>query len=99
MPDAKQILSLQYGFKEIDRWYRPDRNEAGGPLRLNEVKRQVATSQTSIVCRTIAFSYRPIRLLYQEHDAAFIALGDLDLVAGLANEIWDVDHRQRIGAQ
>src|SRR4029079_460594 len=32
------------------------------------------------------------------HDAALRALRDLDLVAGFADQIGDVDHRQRVGA-
>src|SRR5436305_1704018 len=60
----------------------------------------VGDSQPSSIARQgriIAFAYRAIGFFYQEHDAVFIALGDLDLVAGLANEVGNVDHRQRIG--
>ena len=34
----------------------------------------------------------------QEYNALPAALGDLDLVSGLADQIRNVDHRQRIGA-
>ena len=49
--------------------------------------------------RSLGFSYRAIRFLYQENDARVGALGDLDLVAGFADQIRNIDHRQRIGAQ
>src|SRR3569833_3895572 len=39
-----------------------------------------------------------VRLLDQEHDAGLAAFGYLDLVAGLADQIGDIDHGQRIGA-
>jgi hypothetical protein len=39
-----------------------------------------------------------IRLFNQENDAALLACGDFDLVARFADQVRDVDHRQRIGA-
>jgi hypothetical protein len=37
-------------------------------------------------------------LLDQKHDSALIALPDLDAVTGFADQTWNIDHRQRIGA-
>src|SRR4051812_19213816 len=41
---------------------------------------------------------RSISLFDQEHDSMFRAPGDLDLIAGLPDQVGNVDHRQRIGA-
>ena len=41
---------------------------------------------------------RSIGFSDQKNDLAFVALNDLDSVAGLADQVRDVDNRQRIGA-
>ena len=48
--------------------------------------------------RSIGAVYRSIRFFYQEHDARLVALGDLHRVARLADQVRNVNHRQRIGA-
>src|SRR6202163_1772077 len=37
-------------------------------------------------------------LFDQKYDPMFRALFDLDLIAGFLDQVWDIDHRQRIGA-
>src|SRR5437667_2236384 len=47
--------------------------------------------------RSIAFLNRSICFFDHENDPLRSAFSDLDLVAGILNQIWNVDHRERIG--
>ena len=38
------------------------------------------------------------RFFDQKYDPAFIAFRDLDQITGFADQIWNIDHRKRIGA-
>lgn len=46
----------------------------------------------------IWLSDQAICFFNHEHDSVLRAFGDLDLIAGFADQIGDIDNRQRIGA-
>jgi len=41
--------------------------------------------------------HRDIGFLNQEHNPVLAVFGDLNFVAGLPDQVWDIDHRKRIG--
>jgi hypothetical protein len=67
----------------------PSSAELFAVTRYPRIYAQGARAENSFVRqrRTICFAYRAIGLLDQKNDPAFAALGDLNLVAGLANEV------------